>query len=109
MDMTFGERLKGLRQDADETQAELGKLLNVSARMISHYEKNEHFISDSKSIIEICKHYKVSADYLFGISNTKDSTITSNLLATYNMLSPIEKQEVEDFIGFIHLKHSRHK
>ena len=107
--MTFGERLKGLRQDNDETQDDLGKVLNISARMVSHYEKKEHFIKTADSIIKICQHYKVSADYLFGLSSTKDSSLTSNLLAAYSTLTSAEQQEVDDFIGYIQLKHGRRK
>ena len=42
--MTFGERLRELRQDNDETQEQIVKTLNIGARMISHYEKTNIFL-----------------------------------------------------------------
>ena len=41
--MTFGERLKELREDNDEKQKDIADLLFVSNKVISDYERGIHF------------------------------------------------------------------
>ncbi len=67
--MTFGERLKSLREDNDEKQKDIAKLLFVSANMISAYELGKHFPKNEKSLITLAEHFGVSLDYLLGYSN----------------------------------------
>ena len=67
--MTFGERLKSLREDNDEKQKDIAKLLFVSANMISAYELGKHFPKNEKSLITLAEHFNVSLDYLLGYSN----------------------------------------
>lgn len=66
MKISFGDKLRNLREDADLNQTQLGKLLNMTQRKISYIEcgKYEPAIDD---ITAICKFFKVSADYLLGI------------------------------------------
>ena len=66
--MKINENLKAMREDKDLTQTQLGKLLNMSQRKISHLERrNSEPTTDE--IIEICKLFKVSADYMLGLTN----------------------------------------
>lgn len=67
--MNFGERLKSLREDNDEKQKDIAKLLFVSANMISAYELGKHFPKNEKSLITLAEHFNVSLDYLLGYSN----------------------------------------
>lgn len=67
--MSFGERLKSLREDNDEKQKDIAKLLFVSANMISAYELGKHFPKNEKSLITLAEHFNVSLDYLLGYSN----------------------------------------
>lgn len=67
--MNFGERLKSLREDNDEKQNDIAKLLFVSANMISAYELGKHFPKNEKSLITLAEHFNVSLDYLLGYSN----------------------------------------
>ena len=62
----FGEKIKGLREDADLNQTELGKAINITQRKISYIEcgKYEPSIQD---IVALCNYFKVSADYLLGL------------------------------------------
>lgn len=41
--MLFGDRVKQLRENSGMTQAELGKLIGVSDRVLGYYESNERF------------------------------------------------------------------
>ena len=63
--MTDIERLRGLREDKDLTQEQLGKILNMTQRKISRLEKGDTqiTISDLKAY---CDFFKISADYILG-------------------------------------------
>lgn len=68
MKLSFGERIRNLREDADLNQTQLGHAVNMTQRKISYIEcgKNEPSVDD---IIAFCKYFKVSADYLLGLSD----------------------------------------
>ncbi len=64
--MRFGDRLRELREERDITQKELGKLVNVSARVIGYYEANDRFPKDENVLKTIADYFNVSVDYLVG-------------------------------------------
>lgn len=67
MELTFGEKLKLLREERELNQTELGKLLNMTQRKVSYLERGQYepSIQDIKTI---CTCFRVSADYLLGFS-----------------------------------------
>ena len=65
MDMTFGEKLKLLREEKELNQTELGQLLNMTQRKISYLERDRYEPS-LEDIHAICSYFRVSADYLLG-------------------------------------------
>ncbi len=69
MKLTFGEKIRNLREDADLNQTELGKAIGITQRKISYIEcgKYEPNIDD---IIAFCHFFKVSSDYLLDIPET---------------------------------------
>lgn len=68
MKLTFGEKIRNLREDADLNQTELGKAVGMTQRKISYIEcgKYEPNIDD---IIAFCNFFKVSSDYLLGLQD----------------------------------------
>lgn len=68
MNLTFGEKIKNLREDLDLNQTQLGKNVGMTQRKISYIECNkcEPSIDD---IIAFSKFFNVSSDYLLGIIN----------------------------------------
>jgi len=62
------KRLKDLREDHDRSQAEIGNLLNTTQQQYYKYEMGlrelpmHHFIT-------LAKHYRVSLDYLVGLTD----------------------------------------
>lgn len=68
MELSFGEKIRNLREDADMNQTQLGNALNMTQRKISYIEcgKYEPNIDD---IVAFCRYFKVSADFLLGIEN----------------------------------------
>lgn len=72
MELSFGEKIRNLREDADMNQTQLGEKLQMTQRKISYIEcgKYEPNIDD---IIAFCKFFKVSADYLLNIPDFDDA------------------------------------
>ena len=66
MKLTFGEKIKNLREDSDLTQAQLGKLTNMTQRKISYIENNKYEPS-VEDIRAFCLFFQVSADYLLDL------------------------------------------
>ena len=59
------ERLKEFRKENKLTQVKLASILNVANGTIANYECGRNLIA-TPFLYEICKKYKVSADYLIG-------------------------------------------
>ena len=68
MKLSFGEKIRNLREDADLNQTQLGREIGMTQRKISYIEcgKYEPNIDD---IIPLCNFFKVSSDYLLGLKN----------------------------------------
>ena len=65
--MTIEERLKALREERTiYNQTEFGKMLNMSQLQISRIETGRAHLKD-EDLIEYCKFFKVSADYILGL------------------------------------------
>ncbi len=65
MDMTFGEKLRLLREEHELNQTELGKKLSMTQRKISYLERDQ-YEPGLQDIQAICAFFHVSADYLLG-------------------------------------------
>ena len=66
MNLTFGEKIKALREDMDLNQTQLGEKVNLSQRKISYIECGK-FEPNLDDIIVFCNFFKVSANYLLGL------------------------------------------
>ena len=68
MKLSFGEKVRNLREDKDWNQTQLGNAVGMTQRKLSYIEcgKCEPSIED---IVALCKFFGVSADYLLGISD----------------------------------------
>ncbi|MBP3323067.1 MAG: helix-turn-helix transcriptional regulator [Clostridia bacterium] len=74
--MKINERLKVLREECKPflSQAELGDRMYRSQRAISRLETGEAHLQDV-DIIAYCKFFKVSADYILGLTDKKGNEI----------------------------------
>lgn len=61
-------RVKDMRSDNDKTQAEMAKILGEHITTYRRWEAGETEIP-VHIIIEICKIFDVSADYILGLTN----------------------------------------
>lgn len=68
MDKELGNRIKQLRLQADLTQTQLAKLLNVSPALISAYELGDRKPS-LEILVSLAATFRVSTDYLLGVKN----------------------------------------
>ena len=70
--MSYHERIRKLREDADKTQTAIATLLNVGQKTYSDYELGKTRIPID-SLIILAKLYDVSMDYICGVSNVKNT------------------------------------
>jgi transcriptional regulator with XRE-family HTH domain len=72
--MDYRLRLRHIREDRDFTQSKIGKVLNKSQQGYNHIEtgRAELKIDDLKLL---CDFYKLSADYLIGLSDEPKSVL----------------------------------
>lgn len=68
--MKWNERIRGLREDKDLTQEEMGKIVKATQKQISNWEtgRNE---PPYDILIRYTNYFKVSADYILGLTNKK--------------------------------------
>ena len=67
---TYIKRIRDLREDNDKTQQEIADILGTSQTMYARYERGANELP-IHHLITLCRYYKVSADYILGISNEK--------------------------------------
>ncbi|HEY8391378.1 MAG TPA: helix-turn-helix transcriptional regulator [Capillibacterium sp.] len=63
--VTFGARLRALREEQGLYQKDLAEKLNLTQKTISNYENNERF-PDQKTLHKIADLFNVSIDFLLG-------------------------------------------
>ena len=68
--MTYQERIHDLREDNDFTQNTVATYLGIEQTTYSQYELGKRSLP-IELVIELCKFYNVSADYLLGLTNKK--------------------------------------
>lgn len=60
---TFIEKIRGLREDNDLTQAQIAEVLGTSQTMYARYERGANEMP-LRHLVTLCRFYNVSADYL---------------------------------------------
>lgn len=63
MELTFGEKIRLLREERELKQAELGKAVNMTQCKIS-YPENDKYEPSMEDIKSLCRYFNASADYL---------------------------------------------
>ena len=65
MELTFGEKIRLLREEKELNQTELGDAVGMTQRKISYLEcgRYEPSFDDLRAL---CRFFQVSADYLLG-------------------------------------------
>lgn len=66
--MDYRTRIRGLREDHDLTQSEVGKILQKSQQGYSHIEAGRAELK-IEDLAKLCRYYNVSSDYVIGLVN----------------------------------------
>lgn len=69
--MDFSAKLKDLRLKNNVPQNVIAKEIGISETQYQNYEYGKHE-PKLKYLIKICEFYNISADYLLGLSETKE-------------------------------------
>lgn len=93
----IGERLSEVRKDHGDTQSSLAKKLNVSVATVRSWEQ-EKSSPVHEILVTICKMYRVSSDYLLGLSNVDPSYIQRRRLESFTQQELEELAEYERFL-----------
>ena len=93
----IGERLSEVRKDHGDTQSSLAKKLNVSVATVRSWEQ-EKGSPAHEILVNICKMYRVSSDYLLGLSNVDPSYIQRRRLESFTQQELEELAEYERFL-----------
>lgn len=67
----YFKRLRDMREDSDLKQDDVAKILGIAQTVYSRYERGYQTIP-VEHLIKLCEYYKVSADYLLGISDNME-------------------------------------
>lgn len=101
----LANRLKELREENGLSQKQAAQALFISNTSLSNYELNISTPSP-ETLVEICKFYNVSMDYLFGISDVKQKfqdlqADEAKLLNNYSKLTEKNKSLLFDILKAI--------
>ena len=70
MGVNYQKRIRDLREDHDKTQQNIAEVLGTSQTMYARYERGSNEMP-IRHLITLCRYYRVSADYILGLSNQK--------------------------------------
>lgn len=102
----FGDRIKKLREENNISQLELSEVLGISQQALSKWE-NGKTQPDNDSLIKLANFFRVSIDYLLGISESKkvdkpyDNELEKVLFSKAKDLTDEEKKAVIGVINAI--------
>lgn len=88
----YPNNLLKIREELGYSQAEMGKILNVSERMICNYETEESNLPIDKAIL-LSEKYSYSLDWIYRRKKTQDSNVHSEELDKFTI-------DIRDFISY---------
>ena len=92
-----GEILAEVRKDHGDKQVDLARKLNVSIAAVRSWEQEKSSPSH-EMLVAICRLYKVSSDYLLGLSNVDPAYVQRRRL---NRFSEKELEEIQLFEEYL--------
>ena len=105
--MSFGSRLKELRIEQNASQKDVANDLGISVTAISQYESDSRFPNE-ETLKRLCLHYKISSDYLLGLTDTKHAPLSREEIKQ-KMISSKEMDIISDLIDMLRNKEDRNK
>ena len=99
--MTFGERLRELREERNITQKTLAEVLGVSPCMVSFYESGSHFLSDEKQLCSLADYFDVTTDYLLGRPTIRVVGQAEKLNMLFVALPDADRKSIMDYSEYL--------
>lgn len=96
MQVELKQRMKNIRQDNDDTQPDLAEKLHVTWHTIASWEQGKSTPS-YEMLVAFCRIYKVSADYLLGLTNNPVLEET----APRSVLTPEHQTALKDYEEYL--------
>ena len=107
--MTFGERLRQLREERNLTQKAIAGIIGISPRMVSFYESGAHFPREEGTLLKLAQFFGVSTDYLLGYSDVRCVGQLRKLNQAFQGLPEAERESLMDYLDFLSAKQKRPK
>lgn len=100
--MSFGEKLKQLRQEKGWSQDELAFHANIDGRQVSRYE-NDRVTPSIEVAVKIAKAFDVSLDYLLLDNSPRKPlrTVTSKLSERLLSLDSLSEEDEKSLLHFL--------
>lgn len=92
-----GERLAEIRKDHGDTQATLAERLGVSLFTLRAWEQEKSSPSHDM-LVAICRMYRVSADYLLGLSAVDPAYVNRRREVAFTAEERQKLSEYEEFL-----------
>lgn len=89
--MHYYQRLRDLREDCDKTQKEIADFLQIAQVQYHRYETGKRGIP-YHMVIKLAEYYKVSLDYIAGLTNEKMGLTKSSLNKNETQLINVFRQ-----------------
>ena len=100
--MTLPESLKRFRKEFKITQKQVADAIGIQKNAYQAYEYGK--VKPSVEILaRIAEAFNVSADYLLGLNDTRNSS-ESYLLNTYRNLNESNRRTLTDMANFLNMK-----
>ena len=99
MDTAFSENLSKLRKERGLNQRKAAAELKISQALLSHYE-NGIREPGLDFVVRVCEYYSVSADYMLGRTNVRETILAGGLDGAESTNDKI-KQEVIAFAAVL--------
>lgn len=97
--MSFGSRLKELRNEKKFSQKQVAEDMGISITTISQYENDSRFPNE-EILKRLCLYYQISSDYLLGLTDVKHSPMSKE--EAKEMMMPEQMRFINNLIDFIH-------
>ena len=107
--LTFGERLRQLREERNLTQKAIAGIIGISPRMVSFYESGAHFPREEGTLLKLAQFFGVSTDYLLGYSDVRCVEQLRKLNQAFQGLPEAERESLMDYLDFLFAKQKRPK
>ena len=93
----IGERLAEIRKDHGDKQTDLAQKLNVAVSTIRSWEQ-EKSAPSHEILVRICRLYRVSSDYLLGLSDVDPAFVQRQRLENFTKQELKTLNDFEEFL-----------